>query len=85
MRIIGQQFCCALASPAIAWMTPGPETTGNAIFNGLWTYLGVPCVNLPLFSANGLPLGVQLVGKRGDEARLLRTAKWLDGHKSARA
>ncbi len=58
------------------------ESTGNAIFNGMWTYLGVPCVNLPLFTANGLPLGAQLVGKRGDEARLLRTAKWLDGHGS---
>jgi Asp-tRNA(Asn)/Glu-tRNA(Gln) amidotransferase A subunit family amidase len=54
------------------------ESTGNAVFNGMWTYLGVPCVNLPLFTTNGLPLGVQLVGKRGDEARLLRTARWLD-------
>ena len=54
------------------------ESTGNPVFNGLWTYLGVPCVNLPLFTANGLPLGAQLVGKRGDEARLLRTARWLD-------
>ena len=61
------------------------ESTGNAIFNGMWTYLGVPCVNLPMFSANGLPLGVQLVAKRGDEARLLRAAKWLDGHTRARA
>jgi Asp-tRNA(Asn)/Glu-tRNA(Gln) amidotransferase A subunit family amidase len=26
---------------------------------------------------NGLPLGVQLVGARGDDARLLRTARWL--------
>jgi Asp-tRNA(Asn)/Glu-tRNA(Gln) amidotransferase A subunit family amidase len=54
------------------------ESTGNAIFNGMWTYLGVPCVNLPLFTSDGLPFGAQLVGKRGDEARLLRTARWLD-------
>ena len=60
------------------------ESTGNAVFNGMWTYLGVPCVNLPLFRSDGLPFGAQLVGKRGDEARLLRTARWLDSHANAR-
>lgn len=63
--------------------SPGPapdnlETTGNAIFNGLWTYLGVPCVSLPRLTVRDLPMGVQLVGMRGDEGRLLRTARWLD-------
>jgi Asp-tRNA(Asn)/Glu-tRNA(Gln) amidotransferase A subunit family amidase len=44
----------------------------------LWTFLGMPCLSLPLLHGeNGLPLGVQLVGKRGDDARLLRTARWL--------
>ena len=62
---------------------PGPaprslDTTGNAIFNGLWTYLGVPCVSLPKLTVNDMPLGVQLVGMRGDEGRLLRTSRWLD-------
>jgi Asp-tRNA(Asn)/Glu-tRNA(Gln) amidotransferase A subunit family amidase len=28
--------------------------------------------------ANGMPLGVQLVGRRGYDARLLRTARWLE-------
>ena len=38
----------------------------------------MPALNLPLMQgANGLPLGVQLVGQRGADARLLRTAKWL--------
>jgi Asp-tRNA(Asn)/Glu-tRNA(Gln) amidotransferase A subunit family amidase len=62
---------------------PGPKglgSTGNAVFNGMWTYLGVPCVTLPLLEANGLPFGVQLVGMRRDEGRLLRTAKWLVEH-----
>ncbi|MGI9426880.1 MAG: amidase [Hyphomicrobiaceae bacterium] len=65
-----------LASPGPA--PKGFETTGNAIFNGLWTYLGVPCVSLPLLHIEGMPMGVQLVGMRGDEGRLLRTAAWLD-------
>ena len=65
-----------LASPGPA--PHGFETTGSAIFNGLWTYLGVPCVSLPRAEVNGMPMGVQLVGMRGDEGRLLRTASWLD-------
>ncbi len=64
--------------------SPGPApnglgSTGNAIFNALWTYLGVPCVTVPVLEGNGLPLGAQLVGLRRDEARLLRTARWLVG------
>ena len=60
---------------------PAPKTlasTGNAVFNAMWTYLGVPCVTLPLLTVGGLPLGVQLIGMRRDEARLLATARWLE-------
>ncbi len=45
-----------------------------------WTMLGLPSVSLPLLQgANGLPLGVQLVGPRHGDGRLLRTARWLAG------
>jgi len=43
----------------------------------MWTYLGMPCVTLPLLEAGGLPIGVQLVGKRRDDGRLLRSARAL--------
>lgn len=59
---------------------PAPRTlasTGNPIFNAPWTYLGHPAVNVPLLEADGLPIGVQLIGARRDDGRLLRTAKWL--------
>jgi Asp-tRNA(Asn)/Glu-tRNA(Gln) amidotransferase A subunit family amidase len=65
---------------------PAPKTlasTGNPIFNSPWTFLGQPCVNLPLMEADGLPIGVQLVGPRRDDGRLLRTARWLAEHLAA--
>ena len=38
----------------------------------------MPAISLPLLQgANGLPIGVQLVGPRQGDARLLRTARWL--------
>jgi Asp-tRNA(Asn)/Glu-tRNA(Gln) amidotransferase A subunit family amidase len=69
----------AILTPAAPGPAPrGLETTGNPVFCTLWTYLGTPAVTLPLLSAdNGLPIGVQLVGRRGNDARLLRTANWL--------
>ena len=68
----------AIVTPAAPGEAPGPETTGNPVFCSTWTYLGTPAVTLPLLrSAAGLPIGVQLVGRRGDDARLLRTAHWL--------
>ena len=46
----------------------------------LWSATGLPTITLPLLRGdNGLPIGVQLVGRRGDDARLLRTAHWLMG------
>lgn len=61
----------------------GFETTGSAIFNGLWTYLGVPCLSLPLLTTEKMPLGLQLVGKRGDERKLFETANWIENHLKA--
>lgn len=69
----------ALLTPAATGEAPlGLNATGNPIFCTIWTYLGLPAVTLPLLSgSNGLPVGVQLVGRRGNDARLLRTARWL--------
>ncbi|MDO9524000.1 MAG: amidase [Gemmobacter sp.] len=74
--------CDAILTPAAIGPAPeGLTSTGTAIFNGLWTLCGTPAITVPLFSAeNGLPMGVQLVGRRGDDARLLRTARWLATH-----
>jgi Asp-tRNA(Asn)/Glu-tRNA(Gln) amidotransferase A subunit family amidase len=71
--------CDAIICPAAPGPAPaGLESTGNSIFNGVWTFAGTPAVTVPLFRAgDGLPMGVQLIGRRGDDARLLRTAQWL--------
>ncbi|MFP4274689.1 MAG: amidase [Paracoccaceae bacterium] len=69
----------AILCPAA--MGPAPEglgSTGSSLFNGLWTFCGTPAVTVPaLTSQEGLPMGVQLVTARGDDARLLRNATWL--------
>jgi Asp-tRNA(Asn)/Glu-tRNA(Gln) amidotransferase A subunit family amidase len=69
----------AIVTPAAPGEAPpGLETTGDPIFCTLWTYLGAPALTLPLLqSPAGMPLGVQLVGRRDGDARLLRTARWL--------
>ena len=69
----------AIVTPATVGEAPaGLDSTGSPIFNSLWTYCGTPAITLPLMKGpNGLPLGVQLVSRRGDDARLLRTARWL--------
>lgn len=74
--------CDAILCPAAPGPAPrGLAETGDAIFNGLWTLTGMPAITLPVFTAdNGLPMGIQLVGRRGDDARLLRTARWLAAH-----
>lgn len=56
----------------------GISSTGDPVFCTTWSYLGTPAVSLPLLRGGfGLPIGVQLVGRRGNDARLLRTANWL--------
>ncbi len=71
--------CDVILTAAAPGAAPaGLTSTGNAIFNGLWTLCGNPCITLPVFdSGSGLPMGVQLVGRRHQDGRLLRTARWL--------
>jgi Asp-tRNA(Asn)/Glu-tRNA(Gln) amidotransferase A subunit family amidase len=73
-----QQECTAIITPATAGVAPKGDATGDPVFCSLWTLLGLPAITLPLLSgADGMPLGVQLIGAPGDDARLLRTATWL--------
>jgi Asp-tRNA(Asn)/Glu-tRNA(Gln) amidotransferase A subunit family amidase len=70
-----------ILTPAALGVAPkGLGFTGNPVFCRFWTYLGVPAVSLPLLEADGMPMGVQLIGARRDDGRLLRTARWLARH-----
>ena len=70
----------AIVTPASLGTAPkGLTSTGDPSLCTLWTLLGMPALSLPLMQgANGLPLGVQLVGRKNYDARLLRTARWLE-------
>jgi Asp-tRNA(Asn)/Glu-tRNA(Gln) amidotransferase A subunit family amidase len=72
--------CDAILVPAAPGEAPaGLGNTGDPIFNRIWTLLGVPCAALPArWSDNGLPTGVQLVGRVNDDARLMLCAAFLE-------
>ncbi len=69
----------AILTPSTLGAAPaGLEATGSPIMNTIWTVCGTPTVNIPLLqNPEGLPVGVQLVGGKGDDAKLFRTARWL--------
>ena len=69
----------AVITPAATGEAPvGLDSTGNPACSTLWTFAGMPTMTLPLLEGEaGMPLGVQLVSARGDDARLFRNASWL--------
>jgi Asp-tRNA(Asn)/Glu-tRNA(Gln) amidotransferase A subunit family amidase len=71
--------CDVMMLPAAIGTAPaGLESTGDPLFCSMASLFGMPAISLPLLvGENGLPIGVQLVGRRFDDARLLRAANWL--------
>jgi Asp-tRNA(Asn)/Glu-tRNA(Gln) amidotransferase A subunit family amidase len=65
----------ALLTFASADVAPADRSsTGSPRFNRLWTSLGLPCVSVPGLMVGSLPIGIQLVGARHDDQRLLSVA-----------
>jgi Asp-tRNA(Asn)/Glu-tRNA(Gln) amidotransferase A subunit family amidase len=73
-----QRFDACLM-PAAAGPAPDPATTGDPSFNAPWSAIGAPQIALPTgLAADGLPLGLQLVGAPNTESRLVATAAWTE-------
>jgi amidase len=68
-----------LLTPAVAGEAPiGLEATGDPSFSLLWTTLHVPSITIPLFTGpNGLPVGVQLIARRGADRQMFNVARWV--------
>ncbi|GAA0771192.1 amidase [Roseibium denhamense] len=68
-----------IAPAAVGEAPEGLEKTGDPLFSRMWTVLHGPCISLPGFKGDtGLPVGVQLIGKRGGDETLLRWARWVE-------
>ena len=74
-----QGFDAILTLPAPGQAPRSLADTGSAVFNAPWTQFAMPCLTLPAGSGpDGLPVGVQLVGHRHDDARLLEVGLWVE-------
>jgi Asp-tRNA(Asn)/Glu-tRNA(Gln) amidotransferase A subunit family amidase len=71
-----------LIAPSAPGEAPaGLEATGDPLFNRIWTLLHVPCLTLPGYRGpNGLPVGVQVIGKRDEDDLMLARAAALARH-----
>jgi Asp-tRNA(Asn)/Glu-tRNA(Gln) amidotransferase A subunit family amidase len=78
LELFEQRYDAILTAAAPSAAPKGLASTGDPMFCTLWTLCGMPALSMPLLqSSAGMPLGVQLVGPRYGDARLLRTARWL--------
>jgi aspartyl-tRNA(Asn)/glutamyl-tRNA(Gln) amidotransferase subunit A len=69
-----------LLTPAARGPAPGPETTGDPVFNAPWSYLRLPTVTFPIWAVgpHNLPIAAQLIGRPGGEHDLLAVAAWCE-------
>jgi amidase len=73
------RFDCLLVPAARGEAPMGLGHTGDPVFNRYWTFLGAPCIALPFGKGPyGLPLAVQLVGRHGQDDKLIAAARWIE-------
>ncbi|UEX78202.1 amidase [Spiribacter halobius] len=67
-----EQFDYLLLPSALGEPPKGLESTGDSLYNAPWSLLGNPTVTLPLCAGpNGMPFGLQLVGRHFSERALI--------------
>ncbi len=71
----------ALITPPTTGEAPATlDQTGNPTFCSIWSLCGVPAITIPVgFGPQGLPLGLQMIGRRGEDGQLLSAARWCEG------
>jgi Asp-tRNA(Asn)/Glu-tRNA(Gln) amidotransferase A subunit family amidase len=75
LRQLFQDYDALLTLAAPGEAPVGLSSTGYAVFSAIWTLMGVPAVTLPMLEGeNGMPIGVQVIGARGADAKLLADA-----------
>jgi Asp-tRNA(Asn)/Glu-tRNA(Gln) amidotransferase A subunit family amidase len=76
---LGMEGLDALVTPSAPGQAPaGLEWTGDPVFNLIWTSLHVPCVTVPAGTGpDGLPLGIQIVTRTGEDRQALAWAQWV--------
>ena len=75
-----------LLAPSAPGEAPkGLGSTGDPVFNRPWQLLGCPMISLPVPASlgqaeGGLPLGITVVARPGDDAKMLGAAAWVEAH-----
>jgi amidase len=70
-----------MAPTALGIAPAGLFTTGDPIFQRMWTMMGYPCITYRSGSGtHGLPIGVQAVGPLGGDDSLIDYAAWMGSH-----
>ena len=86
MDAVFDDFDVLLAPSAIGEAPRGLSSTGSAVFNRMWTLLGVPCVTLPCTRGpTGLPVGVQIIGRYRADRKTLDAAAWIERQVAVKA
>jgi Asp-tRNA(Asn)/Glu-tRNA(Gln) amidotransferase A subunit family amidase len=79
---LGEIFgaCHVLVTASATGEAPkGLESTGNPVMNRIWTALHTPCISVPAgHGPNGLPIGLQVVGRPRDDTNALVVADWIE-------
>ncbi len=67
-----------LLAPATTGEAPVGTNTGDSSLCSSWTLMHVPTLSVPVFTGPaGLPVGVQLIGARGEDRKLFAAARWV--------
>lgn len=68
----------AVLVPAATGIAPPIASTGDAVMSRFWTALHVPAITVPIWrSPEGMPLGLQLLGRIGEDRALAEVAEWF--------